>query len=258
MIYALQSGGKRFRPLLVLAAADIYHRGQDPLFLDCAAAVECIHTASLIFDDLPCMDDAKLRRGRKPTHLLYGEDQAVLAGLSLIAEANLLLTAGVKDRKSLAQKKQECVAILNAAFSVEGLSGGQSDDLLNKSDLSLEEVEYIHAKKTGALFVACVEMAAVLADAKPNEREWLKAYAKNLGLAFQIQDDLLDLAGSETTGKDSHQDVGKTTFVKLAGKEKCESLARELMEVALQNLAPFGEAGFHLVALTRVIQKRMF
>ncbi len=254
--YALDAPGKRFRPLLTLATADIYQRGHLDEVLDCAAAVECVHTASLLFDDLPCMDDAGLRRGRQTAHRVFGEDQAILAGLSLIGEANQLVLRAFSSRKSRMQKKLECLAILNASYSVEGLSGGQSDDLLNKSALTLEEVEYIHAKKTGTLFIACMEMGAVLGNASAQERRWLRSYAKNLGLAFQIQDDLLDLESSAITGKDQYLDKEKTTFVKLVGAEKCRELYLTLVNVALKNLEPFGDAAFHLLELTRMIQQR--
>lgn len=254
--YALTLPGKRFRPLLTLAAADIYQASHLERVLDGAVAVECVHTASLLFDDLPCMDDASLRRGQKTAHQLYGEAQALLAGLSLIAEANLLLGGDGKERKSHLARRLECVSLLGASFSINGLSGGQSDDLLNKTQLNMSELEYIHAKKTGSLFIACVEIAAVLCGATEQERHCLKAYAKNLGLAFQIQDDILDLASPETTGKDSGKDRDKTTFVDLVGPEKSAELARDLFEVALENLKPFGSAAFHLRELTQVIQKR--
>lgn len=258
MRYALEIPGKRFRPLLTLAAADIYRASHKQAVLDGAVAVECVHTASLLFDDLPCMDDAALRRGHRTTHLVYGEAQALLAGLSLIAEANLLLGDVSKASRSEIARRLECLTLLGDSFSVEGLSGGQSDDLLNRTELDMHELEYIHAKKTGALFIASVEIAAVLCGATEHERECLKNYAKNLGLAFQIQDDLLDLASSDQTGKDSGKDAGKTTFVNLAGAEKSAMLADELFEVALSNLKPFGEAAFHLRELTAVIQKRSF
>ncbi len=258
MVYALQTPGKRFRPLLTIACADIYRKGQMDLVLDCAVAIECIHTSSLLFDDLPSMDDAKMRRGRATTHTIYGEEQAILAGMSLIGEANLLLSQQFKDRKSNMQKKLECVRVLNASYAIEGLSGGQSDDLLNKSSLTFEELEYIHAKKTGALFVACVEMAAILCDATASERRWLASYARNLGLAFQIQDDLLDLLDSSETGKDQGKDADKTTFVSIFGEEECKRIYNRLIEVALENLSPFGAGASHLVELTRIIQKRKF
>lgn len=256
MRYALEAPGKRFRPLLTLATADIYRRGHLEEVLDCAAALECIHTASLIFDDLPCMDNANLRRGRETAHRVFGENQAILAGLSLIGEANQLVLRVLSNRRSQTQKKLECLTILNQSYSVEGLAGGQSDDLLNKSSLTLEEMEYIHAKKTGTLFIASMEIGAVLGGASAQERRWLKAYAKNLGLAFQIQDDLLDLQSSGTTGKDQFLDEGKTTFLKLVGVEKCRELYLALIDVALKNLAPFGDAAFHLFQLTRLIQQR--
>ena len=254
--YALATKGKRFRPLLTLAVADVYRRGDDPMILDCAVAVECIHTASLIFDDLPCMDDATMRRGRETPHRVYGEGQAVLAGMSLIAEANRLITRFPTTRKAMLRKKLACLDVLNASFDLGGLSGGQSDDLLNRSDLTVEEVEYIHAKKTGSLFIACVELAAILCDAPDNERHWLCAYAKNLGLAFQIRDDLLDVDENAETGKDHGLDRGKTTFVDLAGVVRCKRLYENLMDVCLSNLAPFGAAAGHLVQLTEVIRSR--
>lgn len=258
MKYALSMKGKRFRPLLTLATADIYKAGHKPLVLDFAVAVECIHTASLLIDDLPCMDDAALRRGRPTTHTIYGEAQALLAGMSLIAQANHLTAYRTGLLDVHAGRRLEALALLNASYAVDGLSGGQSEDLLNKTHLDLDELEYIHAKKTGALFIACTEIAAVLCGATSGERKCLVAYAKNLGLAFQIQDDLLDLADSATTGKDSGKDAHKTTFVDLLGVDKSTALYHELIEAARNNLAPFGAAAFHLQALTQVIQKRAF
>ena len=256
MRYALDTPGKRFRPLLAIATADIYQKGHLGLVLDGGVAIECIHTASLIFDDLPCMDDAHLRRGRLPTHLVYDESQAILAAMSLIAEANQLLSRPARERTHMRLKRLECLHRLNASFSIEGLSGGQSDDLLNKSESTLDQLEFIHAKKTGALFEACVEIPAILAEATQQERRWLNAFAKNLGLAFQIRDDLLDLQDSEITGKSSKQD--KVTFVELVGIEKSRALYDQLMDAALANLEAFGDSAFHLKALTRVIRKRSF
>jgi len=258
LTYALQTPGKRFRALLTIAVADIYRKGDDPLVLDAGVAVECLHTASLILDDLPSMDDASLRRGQPPTHHVYGEGQAILAALSLIAEANHLVASFKGERKSLMRKKLACLQSMSSAISLEGLSGGQSDDLCEKKDLTLEELEYIHAKKTGALFLACVEVAAILGDAPASERDWLQAYARNLGLAFQIRDDLLDQEStSRVTGKDVNLDAAKTTFVDIAGVKKCRELHQSLMTVALKNLEPFGKAARHLVALTQIIRDRV-
>jgi len=256
--YALDAPGKRFRPLLTLAVADVYRRGDDPLALDCAVAVECVHTASLIFDDLPCMDDAALRRGRKPPHLIFGEGQAVLAGMALIAEANRLVIHAGGKRKSQLEKKLDCLELLNRAYSLDGLSGGQSDDLMNRTDLGLEELETIHAQKTGALFIAGVALACRVCDAPERERAWLTAYAKNLGLAFQIRDDLLDLEDAAVTGKDRGKDAGKVTFVDLAGEAACRRLYGQLMDAALANLSPLGRAAVHLAELTAIIRDRSF
>lgn len=256
MQYALSVPGKRFRPLLMIATADIYRLGHDERILDAACAIECVHTASLIFDDLPCMDDASLRRGQPPTHLKYGEDQAILAAMCLIAEANNLIAQHHKGGKTALKQGMEAIYCLNESFSADGLSGGQSDDLLNKSVLTMEELEYIHAKKTGALFIACTQIAGILCRASSREQQWLESFAKNLGLAFQIQDDLLDLESSDVTGKDSGADEEKTTFLDLFGPERCKQLYEDLIQVALQNLTPFGDAAFHLRALTAMIQAR--
>lgn len=258
MRYALDSPGKRFRPLMTLATADIYRKGHLDLTLDCGVAIELIHTASLIFDDLPSMDDAGLRRGRPTTHKVFREDQAILAGMCLIAEANLLISQQFNDKKSNIRKKLECVHALNHSYAIEGLSGGQSDDLLNKESLTFEELEYIHARKTGSLFVACTDIACIVSDAPERERRWLNDFSKNLGLAFQIQDDLLDLSESGLTGKDQGKDAGKTTFLTIFGEEKCRNLYNRLIEVALENLKPFGESAAHVVQLTRIIQHRKF
>lgn len=178
--------------------------------------------------------------------------------MCLIAEANLLISQGFENRKALISKKLECIQLLNRSYSIEGLSGGQSDDLLNKSQPGFKELEYIHAKKTGSLFVACLEIGAVLGGATQNERQWLVDYGRNLGLAFQIQDDLLDLDDSSVTGKDQGKDEGKTTFVTLFGGDKCKRLYSDLIDVSLQNLEPFGKAAEHLVALTQIIRARKF
>ena len=254
--YVLKTPGKRFRALLTIAVADLYKKGHLDQVLKAAGAVECVHNASLVFDDLPCMDNATLRRGKKPVHLVFGEDQAILAAMCLIAEANKLLCQPLNDRRSGLQNKLECLAILNEGYSMEGLSGGQSNDLHNNVNLSVEELEYIHSKKTGSLFIASVELAAVLCGARAQERHWLKNYARNLGLAFQIRDDLMDLERPEITGKNSGQDEEKTTFVKILGVSKSRVLYEELMDSALKNLAPFGGSAFHLTDLTQVIRKR--
>ena len=256
MTFALGSRGKRFRPLLVIAAADIYRLGQEPVAIDAGCAIECLHTASLILDDLPCMDDARLRRGRVTTHLKFGEDQAILAAMALIAEADRVLGARMSTRRSAQKMLHQLRDVLHRSYSLAGLCGGQSEDLLDRKDLSLEDLEFIHAKKTGALFIACVEMAAIIGNANAVERQWLIAYAKNLGLAFQVQDDILDVSGSGDIGKDRDQDKSKTSFVDLIGLTESRRLCDSLMQTALAHLEQFREAASHLRALTEVIWNR--
>jgi len=254
--YALGSPGKRFRPLLVMAAADIYRMGQLPLTIDAGCAIECLHTASLILDDLPCMDDARMRRGLATTHVEFGEDQAILAAMALIAEADHVVTTRTPARRGNLKKLNLIRGVLHRSYALSGLCGGQSEDLLDRRDLSLEQLEFIHAKKTGSLFIACVEMAGIIGGATGVERDWLVSYAKNLGLAFQIRDDILDASSSASTGKDRNQDWAKTRFVDLIGMDESERLYDSLMGNAMAHLQQFQEAAFHLRELTGVIWKR--
>ncbi|MCB9398326.1 MAG: polyprenyl synthetase family protein [Acidobacteria bacterium] len=251
--YALTNGGKRFRPLLTLATADLYQMGSEQGPLCLAAAIECLHCASLVLDDLPCMDNAMLRRGKPTTHREYGEAQAVLAAMALVAEANLLLIEAIPPKH---KKARQLVIALNDAYGLAGLSTGQSLDLKEEKPKTLKELEIIHANKTGALFQAAVILPGLLADAPKRELGWLSAYARNLGLAFQVKDDLLDGQSSSVTGKDTHQDEDKINFVNLIGVAASEKLYEDLMQAALAQLEPFGKSSFHLRALTHVIWKR--
>lgn len=254
--HVLATPGKRFRPLLVMATADIFERGGDPAISRCAVAIECIHQASLILDDLPCMDDAQMRRGVPTLHREFGEADAILAAMALISEAHHQINLDSLLKRSELRRLRQLHEILSRAYSLDGLTGGQSDDLQNRTDLDLASLEFVHAKKTGTLFCAAVELACVCCNARRGETAQLIAFARNLGLAFQIKDDLLDLKGPEITGKDYGQDHKKTTFVSLIGEKKCQELHAELMANALEQIRSFAESARHLRELTHAIWHR--
>ncbi len=197
MSYSLEAGGKRLRPLLVLAVLRAY--GKDPLIgLDTACAIEMIHTYSLIHDDLPCMDDDDLRRGKPTNHKVFGEATAVLAGDGLLTLAFGVI-ANMENNQLSPVTALELVAELSKAAGAEGMVGGQVADIEGEQqDLRLAELEYIHVHKTGKLLSYSILAGAILAGANEEERKHLTEYAYHLGLAFQIQDDILDIEGNES------------------------------------------------------------
>jgi geranylgeranyl diphosphate synthase type II len=254
MHYALTSPGKRIRPVLTLVVADLlgqrlgrlgslWTTGPSPVVLDLACAVEMVHACSLILDDLPSMDDAELRRGRPTVHRVFGENVALLASLALLNRAYALVAAAANRLSLRRYTPEDMVHHLAEAIGSDGLIGGQALDLLAlPEELDLDHLEYIHSHKTGALFMAAGELGAMAADAKRRDLEVVARYAKNLGLAFQISDDLLDvLHTTEETGKDTGKDVDKVTFVKLLGVAGAQQLADELLRFAVESLAPLGK-----------------
>jgi geranylgeranyl diphosphate synthase type II len=257
MHYALTSAGKRVRPVLTLAVAELFgERGAAAL--DLACAVEMVHACSLVLDDLPSMDDAALRRGRPTVHRVYGEAVALLAALGLLNRAYALVAESAHRLSPRRYTSEDMVHHLAAAIGSGGLIGGQALDLLSKpEDADLDLLEYIHSHKTGALFMAAGELGAMAANARRRELEVVARFAKNLGLAFQISDDLLDvLATPEQTGKDAGQDADKATFVKLLGVAGAQALAAELLGFAVESLAPLGRRGDPLRELALFVEKR--
>ncbi|MEM1179063.1 MAG: polyprenyl synthetase family protein [Acidobacteriota bacterium] len=257
MRYAAMSPGKRLRPVLTLVVADIFGEASDAV-LDVACAIEMVHACSLILDDLPMMDDASLRRGRKTTHLVYGEDVAVLASYGLL---NLAFATVAERAARLATGRytaEDLLHLLTEAVGSRGLVGGQALDLeAQHENLDLDRLEYIHSHKTGALFTAAAELGAMAVDARRRDLGAVTRYAKNLGLAFQIADDLLDVvATTEETGKDAKQDDDKLTFVKLLGVDGAESLLRELINFATASLEPLGPRADPLRALAEVVKQK--
>jgi len=242
---ALLSPGKRVRPALVFLTGDLFGAPSARL-LDPACAVEMIHAASLALDDLPSMDDATTRRGRPALHVTHGEDVAILAAVTLLtrafgtlAESALRATrAGVSEHAAL-----DLVARLAEASGLTGLASGQALDLRAEvDDATFDRLETIHARKTGALFVASAEFGAVLAGAKEKELAAVRSYAKNVGLAFQIVDDLLETSPDADTRKEARR-LPVPTFARHVGRDGATRLVAELTGHAEEAVAPFGKRG---------------
>ncbi len=257
MHYALTGAGKRVRPVLTLAVADLFGARSEPV-LDLACAVEMVHACSLVLDDLPSMDDAALRRGRPTVHRAFGESVALLAALGLLNRAYALVAEAHHHLSLRRYTTEDVVHHLAAAIGSDGLIGGQALDLLARpEEMNLDVLEYIHSHKTGALFMAAGELGAMAADARRRDLEVIARFAKNLGLAFQISDDLLDVLGTpEETGKDTGKDEKKVTFVRLLGVAGAQALAAELLGFAVDSLAPLGRKADPLRELAHFVQNR--
>lgn len=257
MHYALTSPGKRLRPVLTLAVAEMFGT-QVRSVVDLACSVEMVHACSLILDDLPSMDNARLRRGRATVHIEFGEGVAILASFALFNRA-FELVAESGHRLALSRYTTEDISHhLATSIGTGGLIGGQALDLESRQeDLDLERLEYIHSHKTGALFIAAGEMGAMAADARRRDLDLVSRFAKNLGLAFQITDDVLDVTGTtEEIGKEAGSDGDKVTFVKLLGVEGSQLLVKELLQFAVDSLAPLGRRADPLRELAAFVEHR--
>ena len=257
MRHAAIGGGKRLRPLLVRAAADLFHIDRMPA-LRVGVAIECIHVYSLIHDDMPCMDDDDLRRGRPTVHKAFDEATAVLAGDSLHA----LAFEVIADPETHADPfvRAELTLELAKASGPAGMAGGQMMDLIAESEeFDLGAVTRLQQLKTGALIGFCLEAGAILGHVPPEGRRVVRAYARDVGLAFQIADDLLDVEGeAEVTGKAVGKDAaqGKATFVSLLGPERARQQAEILVDQAIGHLAGFGSEATLLRAIARYVVER--
>jgi farnesyl diphosphate synthase len=257
MRYAAVGGGKRLRPLLVIASSSLFQVPR-PNALRAAVAVECVHVHSLIHDDLPCMDDDDLRRGKPTAHRAFDEATAVLAGDALLALAFEIL--GQADTHSSAEIRSELVVELARAAGAGGMAGGQMLDLLPDPErVDLDTVMRLQRLKTGALIGWCVEAGAIMGGAPQDMRTSLRGYAHCLGLAFQIADDLLDHQGEEArVGKRVRKDAaqGKETFVTLLGPKRARRQAELLVAQAVDHLQSFGEEAGLLAAIAEFAVKR--
>ncbi|HEY9658170.1 MAG TPA: farnesyl diphosphate synthase [Allocoleopsis sp.] len=258
MRYSLMAGGKRLRPILCLATCELMG-GSHEMAMPTACALEMIHTMSLIHDDLPAMDNDDYRRGKLTNHKVYGEDIAILAGDGLLAYAFEFIAVNTKNVP--ADRTLQVIARLGRAVGAAGLVGGQVVDLESegKSDVTIDTLTFIHRHKTGALLEASVVSGAILAGADATDVQRLTHYAQNIGLAFQIVDDVLDItATQEQLGKTAGKDLQaqKVTYPSLWGIEESMRQANQLVTEAKAELDAYGDAAVPLKALADYITAR--
>lgn len=257
MAYSVFAGGKRFRPVLCLAACEAVG-GSRQQALDGACAMECIHTYSLIHDDLPGMDDDDYRRGKLTNHKVFGEGMAILAGDALLTYAFEILS-NLDDGSNSAQILQ-IIKEVSRASGTDGMIGGQVVDIVSEQvEPTADLLNYIHNHKTGALIVASVRMGAILGGASDEQLAALTQYARQLGLAFQITDDILDVVGDASkigkpVGSDEKNE--KATFPALYGLEQSRLMAEQAVAAAVKAVKPFGQQGEILVQLAQYLLSR--
>ncbi len=258
MRYSLLAGGKRLRPILCLNTCELMG-GTIEMALPTACALEMIHTMSLIHDDLPAMDNDDYRRGKLTNHKVYGEDIAILAGDALLSYAFEYLAT--QTHNVALPNLVDVIARLGRTVGAAGLVGGQVLDIESegKSDVNVDTLKFIHIHKTGALLETSVVSGAVLAGANSEDVERLSRYAQNIGLAFQIIDDILDVTSTQeelgkTAGKDER--AQKATYPSLWGIEESQKQAQTLIDEAITQLTPYGEAAQPLAAIAQFIVAR--
>ena len=249
MNYSLMAGGKRLRPILIMAAADAL--GVDgEKFLILSISIEFIHTYSLIHDDLPAMDNDDYRRGKLTNHKVFGEALAILAGDALLTMAFEIIAT---DKNVDAETKVKIITEMSKAAGAEGMVGGQVIDMQSENKkIDIQTLKQMHAAKTGALFCAAIRSGAILAGADEKQLANLTEYARQFGLAFQITDDILDVVGDEKTiGKPvgSDEKNHKSTYVTLGSLGSAKALAQEAVDKAKASLVDFGENAEFLRAL---------
>lgn len=257
MSYSLLAGGKRIRPVLHLMANAVFG-GEPEDCLDLACAIEMVHTYSLIHDDLPAMDNDSLRRGRPTNHVIFGDAVAILAGDALLSYAfeTMLRTAASKGT----DRYLRAVRLIAEGCGVSGMLAGQAADVcLEGTKLTSEQIDYIHARKTGALITASVASGAAAAGAAEDSIRAMRLFGDEIGLAFQIVDDVLDVTGTaEVLGKNPGKDqgAGKCTFVTLYGVDGARQMARECTQRAADRVRTFGSAAEPLAQLAEDILRR--
>jgi len=261
MRYSVFAGGKRIRPVLMMAACEALG-GQPEQVLPAACAIEMIHSYSLIHDDLPAMDDDDFRRGEPTNHKVFGEANAILAGDALLTEAFILLSSADVWPGVGAEKRNTVISLLARSAGSRGMVGGQVVDMESEGqEIDLPTLEYIHTHKTGALILAAIKAGAIIGDADQTQWRALCRYGEAAGLAFQVADDILDIVADQSElGKDvgSDQNRGKATYPALLGLEGARVRARELRDVALSSLDVFGESARPLREIARYIVDRSF
>jgi len=259
--YSALSGGKRLRPILTIASNEAFG-GKEQLALPIACAIEMIHTYSLIHDDLPCMDDDSLRRGVPTSHNVYGEAVAVLTGDALLTDAfNVIVREGLSS--GLRPKVlTDIIGDISLAAGSKGMIKGQSLDLSLEGikDVSVEQVEKMHSLKTGAIIEIAVTTGAKIGGANEKQIKKLSTYARSLGLAFQIVDDILDIEGGKNIGKEIGADARnkKTTYPELVGLKKSKLKAQALTKKALKALKDFDDKATPLREIALYLVDRKF
>ena len=251
--YSLLDSGKRLRPLITVLTTEALG-GQAAHALNAACAIEMVHTASLMVDDLPCMDNASQRRGKPANHIAHGEDIAILGSITLISDAFGLISA---DPHLPGDVKVDLIRALSSAIGTDGLCAGQERDLREINDSTdAEALAQLQYQKTGALFVLCLEAGARIAGLERDALEPLRTFGTHAGLAFQILDDLLDVVGeSAVTGKDQGADLGKQTYAAIMSLDEAEARADQELSDALAALEPAGiDAAPFAAYLNLVIQ----
>ena len=254
--YAMQAGGKRIRPILLLAASELFPAKNDPLAA--AVAIECIHTYSLIHDDLPSIDNSDLRRGRPSCHAQFGEATAILAGDSLLTYAFQLLGTQYAQEPDLAVRLTNELAIASGS---ERLIGGQMEDIENEGNsINAQTLHYIHENKTGALIVAALKMGLYFCEPTDAQIQQIETTGYHIGMAFQIIDDILDAtSSSETLGKPAGNDesADKNTYVKLHEIEGARSEAKKHTLSAIQSIEMLAGDNHFLIELIRNMENRI-
>ena len=256
--YSVFNGGKRIRPILCLAAADAVG-GDLGSVIPIACALELIHSYSLIHDDLPAMDNDDFRRGKPTCHKVFGEDIAILAGDALLTEAFVLLSRTEKVRLS-AEKRLTVIQEIAQAAGIDGMVGGQALDVLSEKFVPDEKtLREIHRRKTGALIAAAVKSGAIISGAPKEKIQALAEYGINVGLAFQIADDILNVEGDrELMGKETGSDAarGKLTYPSLMGLEKAKEKLTKHIDAAEVSLSDFDERARPLILIARYVRDR--
>lgn len=258
MHYSVSIGGKRIRPILLILTYSMFKDNYSNI-MPLAAAIEMIHTYSLIHDDLPCMDDDDLRRGKPTNHKVFGEAMAVLSGDALLNEAmNLMFKFSLENEK---MALQACNLISNAA-GAEGMIGGQAVDILSEGKkITFEELLYMHSKKTGELIKASILSGAILGSASQDEYDALNKFGEKLGLAFQIKDDILNVIGNEKLlGKSIHSDEenNKTNFISTFGLEECKKMCNSFTKECINILESIPQNTQNLKDLAKELLEREF
>jgi geranylgeranyl diphosphate synthase type II len=259
MGYSLFAGGKRLRPILCIAGAEAVGGGASDV-LPVACAIELIHTYSLIHDDLPVMDDDDMRRGKPTNHKVFGEAVALLAGDGLLTKAFHVMTVPDLVYRVRSESLLAVIGLIAQAAGYEGMVGGQVVDIQSEGkEVDPSIVEFIHTRKTAALISASVLSGAILAGATEDHEKALASYGQNIGLAFQVSDDILDIEGDsrelgKNVGSDTRQQ--KITYPAILGLKRSKEIQKELVEQAIESLAPFDQRAEPLRHIAKYIIAR--